>query len=268
MLKTFWECFTLPATGLSWGIYEMASSKICGVDGRGRNSFLWFSRTGVFATLLLSALLAFAQQAAPAEQTVVTRLTIMDETLPPVTAGSGVHVPLHATGGVPPYRWAALPGDLPSGISLTPEGILAGCPTQSGDFAITVTVTDSGQPAHTISKSIRVQVTAVLLLEWLRPPQAGGNRIDGVAQVSNAAKEDFDLTVIIVAVNAIGRATALGYQHLRLKAGSGNLNIPFGTTLPRGAYVVHADAVAEIPARNTILRQRLQTPALPVNQGP
>jgi hypothetical protein len=158
---------------------------------------------------------------------------------------------------------------LPPGITLEPEGLLVGRPTRPGDFAITVTVTDSGNPAHSINKGFRAQVNAALLLEWLRPPQVLGNRIDGVAEVSNATKDDFDLTVIIMAVNEIGRATALGYQHVNLKAGSATLRIPFGTTLPRGAYVVHADAVAEIPAKNAILRQRLQTPAaLAVNQGP
>jgi hypothetical protein len=33
---------------------------------------------------------------------------------------------------------------------------------------------------------------------------------------------------------------------------------PFGGTLPRN-YVINADAIAEIPARKSILRQRLQT---------
>jgi hypothetical protein len=48
-----------------------------------------------------------------------------------------------------------------------------------------------------------------------------------------------------------------------------NLQIPFGQTLPAGNYVVHADAVAEIPSRNRILRRLLETPApLPVTQGP
>jgi hypothetical protein len=47
------------------------------------------------------------------------------------------------------------------------------------------------------------------------------------------------------------------------------MQIPFGETLPPGTYVVHADAVAEIPSKNSILRQRLQTPApLPVTFGP
>jgi hypothetical protein len=75
--------------------------------------------------------------------------------------------------------------------------------------------------------------------------------------------------VIIVAVADNGRATAIGYEHFPLKAGATNVKIPFGNTLPHGGYVVHADAIAEIPTRKAILRQRLQTPQpLQVIQGP
>ncbi len=197
-------------------------------------------------------------------------LAILDQSLPPLHAGIDARIPFHASGGVPPYHWSVTAGDLPPGVALDPAGFLFGRPSKPGDFAFTLTLTDSAQPAYSISKEFRTQVTATLLLEWLRQPQVQGTEINGSVQVSNGTKDDdFDLTVIIVAVNEIGRATALGYQHMTLKAGVINFQVPFGSTLPAGAYVVHADAVAEIPARNTILRQRLQTPAaLQILQGP
>ena len=93
--------------------------------------------------------------------------------------------------------------------------------------------------------------------------------MDGAVKLTNGTKDDFDLTFIVVAVAENGRATALGYQHFTLKAGTIDFPIPFGETLPHGAYVVHADAVAEIPLKNAILRRQLETPApLPVTQGP
>jgi hypothetical protein len=197
-------------------------------------------------------------------------LAILDQSLAPLNAGIDARIPLHASGGVPPYHWSVTAGDLPPGIALDATGFLFGRPSKPGDFAFTLTVTDSAQPAYSIKKELRTQVTAALLLEWLRPPQVQGTEINGAVQLSNGTKDDdFDLTVIIVAVNEIGRATALGYQHMTLKAGITNFQVLFGSTLPAGAYVVHADAVAEIPARNTILRQRLQTPAaLKIVQGP
>ena len=189
--------------------------------------------------------------------------------MPSLDAGVEFHVLLHASGGVPPYVWSVASGDLPEGITLTPEGLLAGRPTKPGAFALTLKVEDSGHPAHTINKDFRAVVTASLLLEWLQSPKVRDNRIDGSVQVSNGSSEAFDLTVIIVAVAENGRATAIGYQHFPLKAGTTDFQIPFGNTLPYGAYVVHADAIAEIPKRNVILRQRLQTPQpLQVVQGP
>jgi hypothetical protein len=107
------------------------------------------------------------------------------------------------------------------------------------------------------------------LLEWHQPPIAHDNRIDGSLKVSNGSTESFDLTVIVVAVAENGRATAIGYQHFPLNPGAKDVEIPFGNTLPFGGYVIHADAIAEIPSRNTILRQRLQTPQpLQIVQGP
>ncbi len=196
-------------------------------------------------------------------------LAVVDEPLPTIEAGVEFHVLLHATGGVPPYVWSVASGDLPEGINLTAEGLLSGRPTTAGDFALTLKVEDSGHPAHTINKELRVVVSASLLLEWLQSPKVHDNRIDGTVIVSNGTHDTFDLTVIVVAVADNGRANAIGYEHFPLKAGSTNVEVSFGNTLPYGAYVIHADAIAEIPKRKVILRQRLQTPqALQIMQGP
>ena len=219
-------------------------------------------------TLRLLTITALCLCAFVAAQT-VPPLVIVEDSLPALDAGIEIHIPLHATGGVPPYHWSVPASDLPVGVVLTMEGFLTGRPTKPGAFAPTITVEDSGRPAHSVNKTFRALVTAPLLLDWLRPPLIHGNRIDGAVQVSNGSKDDFDLTIIIVSVNDVGRATALGYQHFNLKAGATSIQIPFGETLPPGVYVVHADAVAEIPAKNSILRQHLQTPTpLPVTLGP
>jgi hypothetical protein len=134
---------------------------------------------------------------------------------------------------------------------------------------VALKVDDSARPAHTVNKEFRIVVTATLSLEWLQSPKVHDTRIDGSVLVSNGTHDTFDLTVVIVAVADNGRATAIGYEHFPLKAGSTNVEISFGNMLPPGAYVIHADAIAEIPKRGVILRQRLQTPqALQVVQGP
>jgi hypothetical protein len=199
----------------------------------------------------------------------VPPLAVVDEPLPPIDAGVDFHISLHATGGVPPYVWSVASGDLPEGINLGAEGVLSGRPTKPGEVTVMLKVEDSGHPAHTINKEFKVVIASSLLLEWLEAPKVRDNRIDGTLQVSNGSHDSFDLTVVVVAVAENGRATAIGYEHFPLKAGSLNFKIPFGNTLPHGGYVIHADAIAEIATRNVILRQRLQTPQpLQVVQGP
>ena len=149
-----------------------------------------------------------------------------------IDAGVEFHVFLHATGGVPPYVWSVVNGDLPEGITLTPEGLLGGRPAKPGNFAFSVKVEDSGRPAHTLTKDFQVEIAAPLLIQWLDAPAVHDNRIDGALNISNGSKDVFDLTVVVVAVADNGRATAIGYEHFPLKAGATNFKIPFGNTLP------------------------------------
>jgi hypothetical protein len=83
--------------------------------------------------------------------------------------------------------------------------------------------------------------------------------VAGAIKVSNGTDRDFDLTVIILAVDQNGRATAVGYQHIELKRETSELVLPFGENLPPGAYIVNVDVVAEVPAMDTIYRARLVT---------
>jgi hypothetical protein len=195
-------------------------------------------------------------------------LSVVDEPLPAIDAGAIFHAQLHARGGAPPYVWSVASGDLPDGVSLSPEGLLAGRPIKPGTFILTLKIEDSSHPANSIEREFQVAVTASLLLEWLSSPKVHDDRIDGSLLVSNGSKNIYDLTVVIVAVAENGRATAIGYEHFPLKAGATNVQIQFGNTLPSGGYVIHADAIAEVPSRNSILRQRLQSQPLQVVQGP
>jgi hypothetical protein len=93
--------------------------------------------------------------------------------------------------------------------------------------------------------------------------------VEGAVKVSNQTGQDFDFTVIALAVDETGRATAVGYQHFTLKRGTLDFEIPFGENLPHGAYALNLDAVAEVEPTNTIYRARLVTgDKLQVLQGP
>ncbi|PYV57436.1 MAG: hypothetical protein DMG91_06720 [Acidobacteria bacterium] len=176
---------------------------------------------------------------------------------------------LAAQGGVPPYQWDVSGGVLPRGMKLGSDGLISGAPVEIGDFQIRVTVTDSGHPARELSKEIVLHVIAPLLVEWSRYPKITGQRIEGAARVSNQTGQDFDFTIVVLAVNEIGRATAIGYQHFTLTQGTVDLEIPFGENLPRGSYEVNLDAVGEVAATDIIYRSRLVTSErLQVQVGP
>lgn len=204
-----------------------------------------------------------AQQAAPP-------LAITTEVLPPPLLRQQYQAQLQATGGVPPLHWKVSRGNLPDGLNLDESaGVISGVPTKLGESEITVSVIDS--VGNTVSRDFKLKVSTPLLIEWSKFPQVQGNQIVGSVKVANGTDDAFDLTAIILAVNEYGKAFALGYQHFDLKPQTSDVEIPFGseTILPVGFYVVHADAVAEVPTKNAIYRARQQTPAgLQVSAGP
>jgi len=55
-----------------------------------------------------------------------------------------------ASGGTPPFTWSLTQGPLPPGLTLT-NGAISGTPTAQGPFPITVTATDSANPAESAS---------------------------------------------------------------------------------------------------------------------
>ncbi len=186
-------------------------------------------------------------------------LVIRTGKLEPVAAGSSVKVAIKVTGGSPPLTWKLLGGKLPPGLKLNPKtGVIAGRPTAAGVFHFGVLVTDSGTPAMQIQREFTLVVTAALNIQWKQPPAVHGERLEGSVIASNQTQQDVTLTVIVMAVNEIGRATALGYQKLTLAAGAEQV-VPFEASPGPGKYIVHADAVAEVESTNSIYRARKQT---------
>jgi len=70
------------------------------------------------------------------------------------TGPIGFGFTLTATGGIPSYAWALATGSvLPTGLTLSTAGIIAGTPTQFGTFNFSVSVTDSASPVPTTQTS-------------------------------------------------------------------------------------------------------------------
>jgi invasion protein IalB len=98
-------------------------------------------------------------------------------------------------------------------------------------------------------------------LAWAAEPTLEVASISGSLAVSNETDADLDETVLVVAVNEIGKAFAIGYQHFTLQSHKVNVPIPFGLKLPPGRYMVHADAISEILTNHKVFHFGLQTPA-------
>ena len=175
---------------------------------------------------------------------------------------------LEARGGISPLEWEITAGVLPRGMKLSQNGHVTGTPSETGDFRVRVTVTDSGKPPREESRELVLTIVAPLLLEWSRYPQVVGRRVECAIRLSNETGDNFDLTVAALAVNEIGRATAVGYQHFVLQRNTTDMELSFGENLPPGLYELNLDAVAEVPEANVIHRARLVADKLQIQQGP
>jgi len=191
------------------------------------------------------------------------------DALPAQTAilGQSFLLPLHVTGGTQPYSWQLVSGELPPGCKLNSHGgRIIGVPTTPGDYRFTVAVVDSSVPQLQAQSELTVHVIAGLAIDWKAPPKVQGNSISGSVVVYNQTSNDFDLTVVVVAVNEIGRATTLGYQHFKLPAQATSPIIPFASSPGLGTYSVRADAAAHRPGHHHSYRASKQTEPLKVSQ--
>lgn len=197
-------------------------------------------------------------------------LVIEPEELPITYPRGPYHVNFQARGNyVPALHWAVAAGALPPGIVLDDNGSLHGEARRAGEFQFVVTVRDGGQPQQAVQKAFALKVVDALAIAWKVPPHVNVSRIEGSVDVTNATLDDIDLTFDVKAVAENGRATEIGYQHFPLKKGTIAMTLPFGETLPHGAYLVRVDVTGEVARRNAIYKQGLQTPApLQVIPGP
>lgn len=83
----------------------------------------------------------------------VNPLVITTRSLPTGVVNTSYSATLAVTGGLAPYTWSITSGSLPSGLSMSAQGVISGTPTANGSFAITVQVTDSQKPTAAIATS-------------------------------------------------------------------------------------------------------------------
>ena len=212
----------------------------------------------VLVLFALAAVFAARGQSSAANQQ--PGLVIAAQATSSAILGSNFSFPLVATGGSAPYSWRLVDGQLPPGLKLhAHSGAISGVAAAAGEYRFTVAVADSSVPSLQAQRAMTITVIAGLTIDWKQSPKVQGTTLSGSVVVTNQTGQDFDLTVVVVAVNSIGRATTLGYQHFTLAAEKSGPVIPFGSSPGPGTYVVHADAIAHHPSGHHIYRARKQS---------
>jgi hypothetical protein len=213
-----------------------------------------------WAPLVVAAALLLAAQTAPLE--------IVTTHLPEPRAGQPYHAELRAQGGTPPYRWTALNPGLPQGLRLNPAtGVIAGALETDRPFRVLIQLEDSATPPLAETRLLVTAKGPPLALAWTAAPAFSDGEIRGALKLRNDSGDTLTATVIVAAVNEVGKAFALRYDHRDLAPGDATPELAFAVALPPGAYTLGADAIGEVPAQKAIYRTRLAAPNFTVPGG-
>lgn len=212
-----------------------------------------------WASLLTLALVSLA--ARPASSLPAPPIQIVESRPPDCFLDEEYDAALHATAGSEPLKWEIVKGRLPAGLRLEPAtGRLLGRCEAAGDATFIVRVTDAGKPPQTAEREFTLHVPPPIAVKWKNMPAVRAGGIHGSVTLTSGLKDDYEVTLIIVAVSEVGKAFALGYRHHNLRARAKLEDVEFGgdTLLPGGRYIVHVDAVGEDLANKKIYRARVQ----------
>ncbi|WP_269937987.1 beta strand repeat-containing protein [Arthrobacter sp. HY1533] len=103
--------------------------------------------------------------------------TITPATVPAGTGGVAYSQQLSGATGVAPYTFT-FSGTLPSGMTLTPAGLLSGTPTQSGTFALNVTVADGRGLSSSTAYNLGISAPAITVAPGTLPAAQVGVDFD------------------------------------------------------------------------------------------
>jgi hypothetical protein len=217
----------------------------------GRRTMMWSAAWARLFLVFLLATCTAAQQGQSASELVVTT-----KELPAAGLWNPYSFTLETNEGADAHSWQLVGGSLPRRLRLNDFGMIEGVVDEPGTFEIAIQAAGRGG-SRSQPKKFTLNVEPPLQTDWSRKSQVSGSRIDGSVKVSNSTGRDFDLTFVVLAVNDVGRATAIGYQHFSLKRNTRDLELPFGGALTPGTYAVNIDVVGEEPVSKLIFRSRL-----------
>lgn len=150
-------------------------------------------------------------------------ITINPATLPNSSIGSNYNQTLTASGGTPAYSFS-FSGTLPTGLTLTPAGVLSGMPTANGTFNFTVTAMDANSCIGSRTYTIVIGGTGLMFYPLAHPirlldTRAGATGCDtpgqpitgGTSRTQTAAGRTCDGVSIPASARALaGNVTTVG----------------------------------------------------------
>ena len=154
--------------------------------------------------------------------------------LPGGALGETFSQTLTATGGTPPYTWAAT--GLPDGLSIDPAtGVISGAPTAGGSFSFAVTVTDSTRATSTARLQLSISMPALPALT-----------ITGLPDTANPT----DQPKIQLALASPYPSTISGQLSLTFTAdvGGGDSTIQFSTGSRTASFTIPAGSTSSTAA--------------------
>jgi hypothetical protein len=139
---------TLTPSGVLAGTPTTAGTSTVTIRGTDAN--------GCFATVVYTIVVA-AELPPPAN---CPAITLSPSTTPNGTIGVAYSQTFTAAGGTSPYRFGVTAGALPTGLTLSPTGLLSGTPTTAGTSSFTMRATDAN--GCFVSLSFTVVIAAAL----------------------------------------------------------------------------------------------------------
>lgn len=154
-------------------------------------------------------------------------LSITTTSLANATSGMTYSTTLAATGGQSPYKWSLTSGTLPTGITLSNAGVLAGTPAQSGTFNFTVSAADSEATPLTASESLSLVVQAPLSITTTNLPSGQVNTAYNAAVAASGGAAPYSWSIYSGALpTGVSLVSSTG-----VISGTPSVSGPFNVTL-------------------------------------
>ena len=145
LVVTFTSSTAAVCTVTATGVLTTVSPGTCSIDASQAGDGTWMAAptvTQAFAIVVPGGAVAFAT----------------GSPLPEATGGVAYSQTITAAGGATPYAFALVSGALPTGMTFSPSGVLAGTPLVGGTFNFTLRVTDAA--TQTADRSYQLVVNA------------------------------------------------------------------------------------------------------------